>query len=71
MWLKAKKIDALLKENKITRAELAEEFECSLDFLNRVFDGKEEAGEELSRLIIAAFGAADMCKVIDWRRAAA
>ena len=71
MWLIAKKIDSLLSAIKMTRAELAQELECSLQYLNCICDGKEEADEGLSRLIIAAFGAKAMLKIIDWRRTAA
>jgi DNA-binding XRE family transcriptional regulator len=71
MWLKAKRIDGLLSSIKMTRAELAQELECSLQHLNRICDGMDEADERLSRLIIAAFGAKAMRKIIDWRRTAA
>lgn len=71
MWLVANKIDKLLSAIKMTRAELAEELECSLQQLSRICDGKEEADEGLSRLIIAAFGAKAIRKIIDWRRTAA
>ena len=71
MWLKAGKMNAILAENKITRAQLAREFGCGLAHLEAVIDGRDEAGEDLARLIIAAFGAADMVKAIDWRRTAA
>lgn len=71
MWLKANKIDKLLSAIKMTRAELAVELECSLQYLNRICDGEDEADEELSRLIIAAFGAKAMRKIIDWERTAA
>lgn len=71
MWLKANKIDRLLSAIKMTRAELAQELECSLQYLNRICDGKEESDEGLSRLIIAAFGAKEIRKIIDWKRTAA
>jgi len=71
MWLIANKIDGLLAAIKMTRAELAKELECSLQYLNRICDGKDEADESISRLIIAAFGAKAMIKIIDWRRTAA
>lgn len=71
MWLIAKKIDKLLAANKINRSGLAKELDCSLGRLNQIFDGKEEADEELSRLIIAALGADEMRAVINWQRMAA
>lgn len=71
MWLKAKKIDGLLSAVKMTRAEFAMELNCGLEYLNRICDGKDEADEELSRLIIAAFGAKAMRKIIDWERTTA
>jgi len=71
MWFIANKIDKLLYAIKMTRAELAKELECGLQYLNRICDGKEEADEGLSRLIIAAFGAKAIRKIIDWKRTAA
>ena len=71
MWLKAKKIDSLLSAVKMTRAEFAKELECGLEYLNHICDGKDEADEKLSHLIIAAFGAKAIHKIIDWRRTAA
>jgi len=71
MWLIANKIDGLLAAIKMTRTELAKELECSVQYLNRICDGKDEADESISRLIIAAFGARAMLKIIDWRRTAA
>ena len=68
MWLKAKVMNTLLAANKITRFELAKEVRCSLHLLGEVLNGKNEADEELSRLLIAAFGAAAMMQAIDWRR---
>jgi predicted transcriptional regulator len=71
MWLKAKEIDNLLSEIQMTRAEFAKEMGCSLRYLDQVCDGLDESHEELSRLIIAAFGAEAIRKIIDWRRTAA
>lgn len=68
MWLKPKELDVLLSRIKMTREELAQEFECDLWYLNRVCDGKVDADIELSRLIIAAFGADEIREVIDWRK---
>jgi len=70
MWLKSKRIDALLADAKLTRREFADDLDCPLRLIDKVFDGYAEAGEELSRLLLAAFGAADMQSVIDWRRSA-
>ena len=70
MWLKAKIMNALLADHRITRRELAREVGCSLRYLNRIIDGEVDAGMEVSRLLIAAFGAADMEKAIDWQRCA-
>ena len=69
MWLKANRIDRLLAENRITRKELAREFDCDLFYINRIFEGNTEADEELSQLLIAAFGANEMEQVIDCRTA--
>lgn len=68
MWLKTKIMNAILAANRLTRKQLATELECSEGHLNAVIDGKIEADEELSRLFMAAFGAAEMQKAIDWRR---
>ena len=66
MKLKAGVMDGLLAENRITRRELAKDFEIELHELNLVLDGKMEAGVELARLLIAAFGAGEMRQAIDW-----
>ena len=71
MWLKPKEIDRALADSRFTRAEAAKEFEYRLPYINEVFDGRWEADEDLARLLLAAFGAAEMASVIDWRRTAA
>jgi hypothetical protein len=71
MWLKHTSADKLLNANGITRKRLAREFGYSEAFINSVLDGKAEAGEELSRLFISAFGADEMERAIDWERTAA
>ena len=71
MWLKTKIMNLLLAKSRLTRSQLAKELECSESRLNEIIDGRAGADEELSRLIIAAFGAADMVHAIDWRRSAA
>lgn len=68
MWLIAKRIDKLLAENRLTRTQAAREFGLSVESVNAIFDGRNEAGEEVTRLMLAAFGAAEMETVIDWGR---
>ena len=71
MWLKRSIIEKILVANGLTRKQLAKELECGESHLNAVIDGKAEADESLSRLLIAAFGAEVMVRAIDWRRSAA
>ena len=68
MWLKATGAEQLLAKNKLTRAVVAKLFGYSLAHINQVLDGKFEAGEDLARQFLAAFGAEEMRKAIDWGR---
>ena len=65
MKLKSGMADELLAGSGITRKELANELEIGLSELNRILDGKLEAGEGTARLLIAAFGAEEILHVLD------
>jgi len=66
MRLKKGVADRLLAESGISREELAMDFDVSLREINLVLDGTIEAGEEVSLLFIAAFGANEIYKAVDW-----
>jgi len=66
MRLKKGVADRLLAESGISREELAMDFDVSLREINLVLDGTIEAGEEVSLLLIAAFGANEIYKAVDW-----
>ena len=68
MWLKTTRAEKLLAKNKLTRAEIAKLFGYSLTHINQVMDGRFEAGEDLARQFLSAFGAEEMNKAIDWGR---
>jgi len=68
MWFKKGVANGLLRENEITREELAEAFECDLVEMNRILDGEMEAGEELTLMFLSAFGSEVMDDAIDWLR---
>ena len=64
--LKAGAADRLLAKNRMTRGELAKEFEVGAVEMNLVLDGKIGADEDFVLLLIAAFGANKVKKAINW-----
>ena len=68
IWLIKSAMDELLKNNCITREELAAEFEYRPEELFPVLDGEMESGEELENLLVAAFGIIGMFRATDWNK---
>ena len=68
MFFKKGIADGLLKEALITRENLAEELGYPLKHVSAVLDGEAEAGEELTLLLLSAFGDEVMDDAIDWQR---